>query len=77
MSSVYNDKLCTFDDASDQGALGLGDERLLGHDLGDELVDVGVLGQVEEVDAFGLDLAVLAHVLQDDAGRVVADQDVF
>jgi hypothetical protein len=41
------------------------------------LVDVCVFGEVEEVDAFGLDLTVFADVLENDAWWVVADEDIF
>jgi hypothetical protein len=67
----------TFEYATNEGSFGLGDEWLFGHDLGDELVDVGVFGEVQKIDAFGLDFAVFAYVLEDDAGRVVADEDIF
>lgn len=67
----------TFEYTADEWSLGFGDEWLLGHDLGDELVDVGVFGEVEEVDAFGLDFAVFADVLENDAWWVVADEDIF
>lgn len=41
------------------------------------MVDVGVFGKVQEVDAFGLNLAVFSEVLEDDAWREVADENVF
>lgn len=44
----------TFDDGFDLWSFGLGDKGLFGHDFGDEFVNVGLLGEVEEVDAFGL-----------------------
>ena len=68
---------CTFDDGFDLRAFGFGDEGLLWHDFGDELVDVCVFGEVEEVDALGLDFSVAAGVLEGDAGRVVPDQYLF
>ena len=67
----------TFEYTADEWSFGFGDKWLFGHDLGDELVDVGVFGEVQKIDAFGLDFAVFAYVLEDDAGRVVADEDIF
>lgn len=55
------------------GSFGLCDQRLLGHDFRDEFVDVGLRGEIEEVDAFGLNFAVAADVLERDAGWVVPD----
>jgi len=63
----------TLDDGLYLRSFGLCDQRLLGHDFRDEFVDVGVGGEVEEVDAFGLHLAVAAHVLERDPWWVVPD----
>ncbi len=67
----------TFEYTADEWSFGFGDKWLFGHDLGDELVDVCVFGEVEEVDAFGLDFTVFADILKNDAWWVVADEDIF
>lgn len=40
-------KLSTFDDAPDQRSFWLCDKRFLEHNLGDELVNIGVFGKVQ------------------------------
>mmetsp|Transcript_35406 Transcript_35406/g.34450 ORF Transcript_35406/g.34450 Transcript_35406/m.34450 type:complete len:221 (-) Transcript_35406:19-681(-) len=54
---------------------GLGDEGLFEEDLVDEAVDVGLGGEVEEVDGLRLDLLVLPQVLQDYPWRVVTKEE--
>ena len=42
----------TFDDGFDLRAFGLSDKRFFGHDLGDKIINVGLFGEIEEINAF-------------------------
>ena len=67
----------TLDDGLDLRALGLGDQGLLGHDLRDELIHIRLLGQVEQIDAFRLDLSVTTNILECYSGWEVSQQNLF
>ena len=64
----------TFDDGFDLWSFRFGDKRFFCHNLGDEFVDVGLLGKVEQVDTFGFNFTITADILESDAWRVVPDQ---
>lgn len=75
----------TLNEFSEEGLFAFGDYRLFGSDLLHKFIDFSpelfqeqlLWWQVEQVDGFGLDLAVASHVLEQDAGRVVTDQELF
>lgn len=52
----------TLDDSLDLGTFGLSNKWLLGHDLRDELIHIGLFGEVKQIDTLGFHLTIATHV---------------